>query len=558
MQPSLLTALLLVAVVLLGGSGGGSAAGPPVSAPIPTWESLGLTSANVRTIAVDPDRPSIIYAGGESAPDNTDFFRSFDGGLSWQHSHVNSPMTSMFSLTVDTSQRPHVLWASGSDGVFTSNDDGETWSKHPVGGGYQLAFDPTRPGTIYFAGGVNAAARSTDGAVTAQKLNAATVPLCDYGAVAVAPSQPSTVYLGGGCGVFRSTDRGATWQSLPGAPVGAVSIVVDPRDPAHLYVAIATSLPRFCLCTSYPLWESRDGGQTWSGIADGDGAGALLLDPRDPDVLYLSTGAPFMRWSRDGGATWHDLGGPLPAIPLGINALAVDNGYLLAGGRGGVWRLALPAPHDARYFAQTGYRIDNDAIWNYFQRRGGVPTFGYPTSRTFLFKGFTVQFFQRRVVRLDQNGNAHLLDLLDPDLLNDTQFNGSTFPSIDRGLVANTLNPLDQRAVLAWVQQHAPDTFAGQPVNFDATFNSTVSAQIAFPDGMDPGTFGARLSGIELELWGLPTSQPLVDPNNHHFIYLRWQHGLMMYDAACICTQGVLQKCATSFRAVRLFRHGDK
>jgi len=77
MQPSLLTALLLVAVVLLGGSGGGSAAGPPVSAPIPTWESLGLTSANVRTIAVDPDRPSIIYAGGESAPDNTDFFRSF-------------------------------------------------------------------------------------------------------------------------------------------------------------------------------------------------------------------------------------------------------------------------------------------------------------------------------------------------------------------------------------------------------------------------------------------------------------------------------------------------
>jgi hypothetical protein len=49
--------------------------------------------------------------------------------------------------------------------------------------------------------------------------------------------------------------------------------------------------------------------------------------------------------------------------------------------------LQLPiTPRDGRFFAQTGYRIDNDHIWNYFQARGGVDTFGYPVSRTFLLQ----------------------------------------------------------------------------------------------------------------------------------------------------------------------------
>lgn len=48
------------------------------------------------------------------------------------------------------------------------------------------------------------------------------------------------------------------------------------------------------------------------------------------------------------------------------------------------------------------------------------------------------------------------------------------------------------------------------------------------------------MPGIELELWGVPTSGAFVDPHNHHFISLRWQRGIMMYDASCTCTQGVL------------------
>lgn len=31
-----------------------------------------------------------------------------------------------------------------------------------------------------------------------------------------------------------------------------------------------------------------------------------------------------------------------------------------------------------------------------------------------------------------------------------------------------------------------------------------------------------------------------LDPNNHNFIYLRWQRGIMQYDASCTCTRGIL------------------
>jgi len=44
----------------------------------------------------------------------------------------------------------------------------------------------------------------------------------------------------------------------------------------------------------------------------------------------------------------------------------------------------------SRYFPQTGFGVDNPAIWGYFSARGGVATFGFPVSETFRLLGFTV------------------------------------------------------------------------------------------------------------------------------------------------------------------------
>ena len=54
-----------------------------------------------------------------------------------------------------------------------------------------------------------------------------------------------------------------------------------------------------------------------------------------------------------------------------------------------------------------------------------------------------------------------------------------------------------------------PDTFNGQPVNFQQTFNA--------------------LGG--LQIWGAPISQPAPEPTNPNFIYQRFQRGIMHYIA---------------------------
>src|SRR5207249_3886916 len=54
---------------------------------------------------------------------------------------------------------------------------------------------------------------------------------------------------------------------------------------------------------------------------------------------------------------------------------------------------------DSWLFPQTGFRIERNAFRDYFQRRGGERTFGYPVSRAFSFLGCVSQFFQREVLQ---------------------------------------------------------------------------------------------------------------------------------------------------------------
>jgi hypothetical protein len=192
---------------------------------------------------------------------------------------------------------------------------------------------------------------------------------------------------------------------------------------------------------------------------------------------------------------------------------------------------------DERYFPQTGYRVDDNVVWDYFNRRGGVTTFGYPVSRPFRFRGFMVQFFQRRVVEIGENGQARQINLLDPGLLPFTRFNGATFPGPDTAYMTAAPAPTDSNATLGFVAGRAPDQFEARPVNFLATFNTTVTMQVAYPQG---GGNPSLLPGINLEMWGVPTSGPAYDPNNRNFIYQRFQRGIMHYDVGCNCTQGIL------------------
>ena len=198
------------------------------------------------------------------------------------------------------------------------------------------------------------------------------------------------------------------------------------------------------------------------------------------------------------------------------------------------------APSDPRYFAETGFRISDDAFWDYFQKRGGIRNFGYPVSRKFQFLGTQVQFFQRRILQLQPNGGVGQLNLLDAGLMPYTRANGATFPAPDENLIKTSPTPGSPGYdvnVQSWIKGNAPDVFAGLPVRFYTTFASTVSFREAFPDGRGNA---ALLPGVNLEMWGIPTSAPAQDPNNSNFVYQRFQRGTMHYDKAIGLTQGLL------------------
>src|SRR5216683_1830250 len=174
---------------------------------------------------------------------------------------------------------------------------------------------------------------------------------------------------------------------------------------------------------------------------------------------------------------------------LGHVVRAVAAMALLANAVLAIPRGAAAQAVDPRLFSQTGYRVDNDPFWSFFQARGGVRTFGYPVSRTFKLDGFPVQIFQRIVLQQQPDGSVATLNLLDPGLMPYTNINGSTFPAPDPAIVTQTppvTDPDYATSIVQFTQDNAPDIFNGNPVNFFQTFSTTVSYDDAFPNGDGP------------------------------------------------------------------------
>jgi hypothetical protein len=184
-----------------------------------------------------------------------------------------------------------------------------------------------------------------------------------------------------------------------------------------------------------------------------------------------------------------------------------------------------PMAHDERYFSETGYRIDDDGMWSYFNARGRVPVFGFPVSRPFVLLGCRVQIFQRQVAQSCSGRDVGLMNLLDSDVFPYDRVNGSVLPAPDAGLKAETPavgSPGYAAAIVDFVRSSAPDTFDSLAVKFGQTF------------------FGQDNPLIDLEVWGAPISRPRRDPTNANFVYQRFQRGVMHFDATTGRTQALL------------------
>jgi hypothetical protein len=170
------------------------------------------------------------------------------------------------------------------------------------------------------------------------------------------------------------------------------------------------------------------------------------------------------------------------------------------------------AQADPRVFPDTGFSIADDAIWTFFTQHGGASTFGEPISREFMLFAQPVQLFQNMALQVQPDGSVQALQLTDPGLMPYVHLNGLTVPGADPALAFVTPTP-DQSNYPArlqvFLESTIPDIWSGQSVQFWSTYSTA-------------GGF---------DVWGLPTSTPAADPNNPHFVYQRFQNGILLYDS---------------------------
>ncbi|HEU5480268.1 MAG TPA: hypothetical protein VFU90_10570, partial [Candidatus Tumulicola sp.] len=200
---------------------------------------------------------------------------------------------------------------------------------------------------LFYMGGVDGGVwKSTDYGVVWNNITDGKWPSASdsIGAIAVAPSNPKVLYVGTGetdirndmitgDGIFKSVDAGKSWKYAGLRDTRTISaIVVDPRDPNVVYTSSMGHV--FAPNADRGVFKSTDGGKTWQKILfvdDKTGAIDLVMDPRDPKVLYaamwqaqrtpwsLDDGGPGsgLYKTTDGGAHWTNLSHN-PGLPGGV------------------------------------------------------------------------------------------------------------------------------------------------------------------------------------------------------------------------------------------------
>ncbi len=171
------------------------------------------------------------------------------------------------------------------------------------------------------------------------------------GCVTIDPNNDQVIWVGTGenvggrhasfgCGVYRSTDGGATWKNM-GLPNSEhiSKIIVHPTDSQVIWVA--SQGPLWSKGGERGVYKSVDGGQSWMrtlGNAEWTGVTELVIDPNDPSTLYAATwdrhrtvaaymgGGPGsgLHKSTDGGDTWSELTNGLPESNMGKIGLAIS------------------------------------------------------------------------------------------------------------------------------------------------------------------------------------------------------------------------------------------
>jgi photosystem II stability/assembly factor-like uncharacterized protein len=266
------------------------------------------TGVQIWSFLVDHTNPKLIYAGGSPIS----MFRSEDSGETW-HKLPNPgmpdravmPFACRVMRLAQHPAKPGTIFAALEvNGVMRSDDGGESWS--------DCSKDLIRLAQLPHLKSKIVSDTYNEG-------------MLDGHAIAISPADPDKVILAVRMGLFETSDRGDTWQDME---VGRFSpttygrdIKVSPSDPNTLYAALSVA----AASKDGGIYRSTDKGASWKRFDKVQVHGTIMsvaLHQSDPDTVVL--GARYdgeIYGTHDGGNTWQSM--PLPAGVKDIYSIAV-------------------------------------------------------------------------------------------------------------------------------------------------------------------------------------------------------------------------------------------
>jgi photosystem II stability/assembly factor-like uncharacterized protein len=200
------------------------------------------------------------------------------------------------SIQLDPAEAERMYVGISAAGVFRSEDAGESWT--PANRGTAADFLPE---------------------------NYPEVGQCVH-KVLLHPARPDRLWQQNHCGVYRSDDRGESWERLDanGLPSDfGFALALDPRDPDTAFVVPEEGAEnRVTPNGRLGVYRTQDGGASWELSSGGlpERAWAAVLregfsfDRLDPFGVYLGTQSGSVFVSPDEGESWVEAVSQLPPV----------------------------------------------------------------------------------------------------------------------------------------------------------------------------------------------------------------------------------------------------
>ncbi|TLX70854.1 T9SS type A sorting domain-containing protein [Labilibacter sediminis] len=220
------------------------------------------------------------------------------------------------TIIVDPTDVTHKTWFAGavSGGVWKTTDAGSTWEiispDLPNLAIVSLAMAPSNPNVIYAGTGegyynVDAVRgqgifKSTDKGETWNQLTFTTHPWYHYiNSIVVSPTNESLIWVCTNKIVTKSTDGGTNWSDITPSVAGQgryQKLILHPTNENILWVTL----------NGNGIYKTENGGTDWTLVKDMSDVKRieLAIAPSNPDALYALDNNSVLYFSKDGGSTW--------------------------------------------------------------------------------------------------------------------------------------------------------------------------------------------------------------------------------------------------------------